>query len=103
MRNAASNRDFWERWHLNIGFNHLEYDFKRDKKFRYRILPFALVGVAGGFINGSIDFERTLKTGNFIFRSRNESTHFYAWNVVNTISYNSNIIEQIPTVFAHEG
>jgi len=29
--NAASNRNLWERWHINIGFNHLEYDLKRQK------------------------------------------------------------------------
>jgi len=102
VRNAASNRDFWERWYINIGFNHLEYDIKRDKRFRYRILPFALVGVSEGFIKGTLDFERTVKTGNFIFEAKEENPDFTGQTFVNSIKYNPDFIEVIPSAFAHE-
>ncbi|MDG3582124.1 hypothetical protein [Galbibacter pacificus] len=43
--NAASNINFWERWHLNIGFARFEYNLhpKKDKRnFYFKVMPFAL-------------------------------------------------------------
>ncbi len=102
VRNAASNRDLWERWHINIGFNHFEYDLKRERKFRYRILPFALAGVTEGFVKGSLDMEKSLLTGHFIFRSRENSPDYIAQTFVNSIKYDEDHYEERPSLIAHE-
>ncbi len=87
VSNAASNRDFWERWYLNIGFNHFEYDLKRERKFRYRILPFALIGVTDGFITGSLDMKKSLLTGHFVFGSSQLYNDRRGETYANTIKY----------------
>lgn len=35
IENAAANRDFYDRWHLNIGFNRLEFYTKDKFKVSY--------------------------------------------------------------------
>jgi len=102
VRNAASNRNFWERWHMNIGFNHLEYDIKRDKKFRYRVLPMALVGTIDGFIYGSMDIKRSIKLGQFIFKSKQNNPDYIGQTFVNSIKFVPNDIYTIPSVLTHE-
>lgn len=72
--NAASNRDFWERWHISFGFNYIEYDLKAKRRLRYRVLPFALYGNIDGFIKGRLDFRRTLYSGHFIFENNDLSS-----------------------------
>ena len=76
IMNAASNRNMWERWYINIGFNHLEYDFKRDKKLRYRVLPFAFIGVTEGLRRGTLDIKRSFASGTFVFREKYGSQNY---------------------------
>jgi hypothetical protein len=104
--NAASNRNFWERWHMDFGFNYLEYDFKRKRRLRYRILPFALTGNIYGFATSKFDFKRTLYTGHFIFRSTEIATvgerNPQGTTLVNTIQYERDIDIDLEGVLAHE-
>ncbi|MGF1560044.1 MAG: hypothetical protein ACFCUL_13220 [Flavobacteriaceae bacterium] len=74
--NAASNRNFWERWHIDYGFSYLEYDFKREKRLRYRVLPFALYGNISGFATAKFDLRRTLYTGQFVFEDSELKSNF---------------------------
>lgn len=67
IENAAANRDFWERWHLNIGFNRFELNTNENVKFKYRIMPFALFGTIAGFTKGQLSLSKSLKTGSFFF------------------------------------
>ncbi len=66
IENAAANRNFAERWHLNIGFNRLELYTQNTFKLKYRIMPFALNYVIYGFTQGNLDVNTSLKTGNFM-------------------------------------
>lgn len=105
--NAATNRNFWERWHLDFGFNYLEYDFKRKKKLRYRILPFALYGNVNGFVNGNLDLRRTLYAGQFIFKNKmiNSTWDFQPLGITkaNTIQFDPRFNNfSIEEVLAHE-
>ena len=65
--NAVSNINFWERWHLNIGFNRIEFYTKEKFKVRYRVMPFALAGTIATATKGRLDLERSLQTGTFVF------------------------------------
>lgn len=104
--NAAANRNFWERWHIDFGFNYLEYDFKREKKLRYRILPFALSGNAYGFTTSKFDFKRTLYSGHFIFKNKKlpkiRDIVPGGAALFNTIQFKRNINIDIEAVLAHE-
>jgi len=104
--NAAANRNFWERWHMDFGFNYLEYDFKREKKLRYRILPFALYGNAYGFTISKFDSKRTLYSGHFIFKNKklpkSKNGEPFGTALYNTIQFKRNINIDIEAVIAHE-
>lgn len=67
MENAASNISFWERWHINLGFNRFELNTKNKFKISYRIMPFAFVSTIYGFMKGKIDINKSLKMGTFVF------------------------------------
>ncbi len=85
--NAASNRNLWERWHINIGFNHLEYDFKRDKKLRYRILPLSFSRTIQGFTKGTLDVQRSFASGHFIFKEKYSNQDYYGRAMANSVLY----------------
>jgi len=69
IENAAANRDFWARWHLNIGFNRIEVNTKENFKLSYRIMPFDLAATGYYAIWSKPDWDLSLKTGTFVFRS----------------------------------
>ena len=104
--NAASNRNFWERWHIDYGFSYLEYDFKREKRLRYRVLPFALYGNISGFATAKFDLRRTLYTGQFVFEDRGFNTtdnELSGKARPNTIYFDTNLRDiKIKEVIAHE-
>ncbi|QLG44847.1 hypothetical protein [Costertonia aggregata] len=100
--NAASNRNFWEKWQLNFGFNYMEYDFKSEKKFKYRVMPFALVSVAEGFARGSLDLDRSLALGQFVFRSNEDNPDYLGQAFANTLKYVPNRELTTAEVLTHE-
>ena len=67
IENAAANRDFWTRWHLNIGFNRFEVSTENNVKFKYRIMPGTLAGAISSLTRGKFNPELSLKTGTPIF------------------------------------
>ena len=70
LNNAAANRDFYERWFINIGFNKLEIDFTEKPFFSYRLLPFALYGTVKGFTEGDFSLKLSLRSGTPVFKSQ---------------------------------
>lgn len=87
IENAAGNRDFWERWHLNIGFNRLEVDAKQNFRLRYRIMPAALFSTVYSFSEATLDPELSLRMGTFVFVTPEiaSNPHTYGISRVNTI------------------
>lgn len=73
IENAASNQNFWVKWHLNIGFNRFDIYTKDKFRLRYRIMPFSLGTTISGFINYSFDFSESLTFGTFVFTDENIS------------------------------
>ncbi|MDR5591520.1 hypothetical protein RE431_12805 [Christiangramia sp. SM2212] len=70
IENAAANRDFWARWHLNIGFNRIEVNTKDNFKISYRIMPFDLAATVYHSVNSRLDWNTSMKVGTFVFRSK---------------------------------
>lgn len=99
--NAAANRNFWERYYLDIGFCHLEFDLKRENRLQIRVLPFSFVGAVDGFVNGSFDFRRSLYTGVLFFKS-SRFEQFGGWAFYNNISLNDSVLENRSNLIAHE-
>lgn len=69
VESASSNRNFWEKWHMNIGFNRLEFETKNRFKVRYKILPISLALTVYVAVSNKFELKRTLQTGEFIFSS----------------------------------
>lgn len=67
IENASSNRNFWEKWHLNLGFNRLEFYTKDKLKVKYKIMPVSLFLTVYTGIGNKFELERTLQTGEIIF------------------------------------
>lgn len=69
IENAAANRDLWERWHLNIGFNRIEVNTKDNFRLSYRIMPLSLLLTGYAASKGKLDFKTSLSVGSFVFRT----------------------------------
>ena len=67
IENAAANRDFWTRWHLNIGFNRFEVYTNESFKMSYRIMPFAFYSAVANATEGDFNLRKSLKLGTFVF------------------------------------
>jgi hypothetical protein len=70
IENAATNRNFWEKWHLTFGFNRLEYDIKSEKKFHYKLMPLALVGTVWATTEGKFNLKYSLQSGTPVFLTK---------------------------------
>lgn len=68
IENAAANRDFWDRWHLNLGFTRLDVYTNDRLHFQYRIMPFSLFrAIQLQILEGGIDLNESLKLGVLVF------------------------------------
>jgi hypothetical protein len=65
-QNAASNRNFWEQWHINLWL--LRFDFEaKDRNFQARIFPSGLYGYLMLEAEGRLNLRRSLATGLLYF------------------------------------
>jgi hypothetical protein len=73
IENAASNRNFWEKWHLNVGFNRIEFYTKNGLKVKYKIMPVSFILTSTALISpeAKFEFKRAIQTGEFIFSNDN--------------------------------
>lgn len=108
IENAALNTNFWEVWHLNIGFNRLQFYTKDKFKVDYRIMPFSLGATVYGFTQGDLDFITSLKTGNFVFavnKFRGDNSEFIIGGlaIANVFLYKRNLdFFLLKEIIAHE-
>ncbi len=97
IENAAKNINFYDKWHIHIGFNRFEIETKEKLKFNYKVMPVALGGTIASLGQGKFNLKYTLQTGTPIFITKKRE---------NTITLvNSIVIEkhrEIPRSLAHE-
>jgi len=65
-QNAASNINFWERWHFNLGVLRFDYHITNNK-FQARLFPSSIYGIIVGGSQAKLNFKRSLQTGIMIF------------------------------------
>lgn len=67
IENASLNKNFWDRWHINIGFNRFEINTENRINIKYRIMPISLI-LTGIYAYGNkFELDKSLKTGELIF------------------------------------
>ena len=75
IENASLNTNFWDKWHMNIGFNRFEIYTTNKIKFKYKIMPVSLL-LTGVFAKGNkFELSHSLKTGELIFSVPGEFEH----------------------------
>lgn len=67
IENAASNRNFWEQWNLNIGFNRIEFHTQDRFQLKYKIQPVAFLLTAYTAVQNKFEPELSLRVGEFVF------------------------------------
>jgi len=70
--NASANKDFWEKWHINFGFNRIEFETKDKFSVKYKVMPVALVYTIGIASQTKLELDKSLKSGEFIFSSNTQ-------------------------------
>lgn len=65
--NAALNRDFWETWHLNIGFLRLEFHTKDQFLFKPKVMPVTLYFSLLAIIYADFEFNNSLTTSHLVY------------------------------------
>lgn len=102
--NAALNKNFWEKWHINIGFNRIEFETKNRFKVNYKILPISLFYTIGIASQAKFELGKSLKSGQFIFSSN--TNRFVETNSIG-VTYPGGIVLYTPDkdnfkVLSHE-
>jgi len=92
IENASSNRDFWEQWHFNIGFNRFEIYTKNKFKLKYRIMPVSFGLTIAVAFNTKFNLKKTLQTGEFIFSTNTLNYQPGARTYGNIITFTDNEI-----------
>jgi hypothetical protein len=100
VENASSNRNFWEKWHLNIGFNRIEFHTKDKFKVKYKIMPVSLALTFHTAINSKFEFKRSLQTGELIFSTTNYN-EYSGFAIGNVITINEKSIDSYD-IYSHE-
>jgi len=67
IENAASNRNFWEQWNLNIGFNRIEFHTKDRFQVKYRIQPVSFLLTTYTAFQNKWEPDLSLRVGEFVF------------------------------------
>ena len=65
-QNAASNINFWERWHFNLGVLRFDY-YVPEKKFQARFFPSSLYGIIDAVRQAIPNVKMSLQTGILIY------------------------------------
>ena len=104
VENAAANRDFYEKWHINYGFSRIELDVNDKVSVHYKVMPITLVFTIGIALQTKFELGQTLQTGQFVFSS---NTKRWAETNSNAIAYPGNIVYKpgepmFKNVIAHE-
>lgn len=94
-QNAASNINFWEKWHFNLGILRFDYEIAGNK-FRARLFPSSIYGTIVTARQGKLNLKRTLQTGIMIYE-RNGYVQLFGGpadgvGVVSSIAVNKNIV-----------
>lgn len=97
IENAAGNRNLWERWHLNIGFNRFEINATENFRLSYRIMPAALFSTVYSFTDAKLDPHLSLRMGTFVFKTHEiiSDPGIYGQSRVNTIVIKEGIMGRI--------
>ena len=74
IQNAAANEPFLQNWNFEYGLFRVDFSVKGESKFRFRILPMAVISSAVALTKGNLNLNTTLLTGVMCFRSR-DSIH----------------------------
>jgi hypothetical protein len=68
IENAASNKDFWENWHITLGFTRFDINIKDNVQIRYRVMPFSLLrAIQLQTISRNVDWNKSMKLGVLVF------------------------------------
>ena len=102
VQNAASNRNFWEHWHINLWLFRLDYNLP-ERRFQTRVFPSSIYGVLESRKNGKFNFSKSLKTGFIFLDAENTDYLGYASVTTMTVGVNSAVYPgYLYKVGAHE-
>jgi len=105
IENASSNKDFWEVWHFNIGFNRFEFHINNKFKFKYKVRPISLALTLTTAINKKPEWELMLRSGEVIFSTSKitglaSTAEAYTLNQV--VVFEDNSAFSFEQILAHE-
>jgi hypothetical protein len=85
VENAGANQKFLSSWHINFGFNRIDFQTERSFKVRYRVMPFALGSFVYASANGTFNLAQTLRVGQPFFRTEKLRTSAGGFAIANSI------------------
>ncbi|MGO3706328.1 MAG: hypothetical protein ACTJGD_00685 [Mesonia hippocampi] len=101
IENGAANRQVWERWHLHIGFNRLEFNVKDNWKVTYKIMPVSLLSTVYSAIDSKFEIKRSMQIGEFVFSKSRVEKNAGGYVLANAMVIQDKRMESYTTI-AHE-
>lgn len=106
VENAASNKKFWENWHINFYLTRLDYNFK-ENQFKARLSTSLVYGLLNQINTGKLNISKSLRSGFIIFdRDLPYEGYLDGDAIASTISYGVDLEvygeDEEYRLFAHE-
>ncbi len=99
VENASSNRDFWEKWHINFGFNRVEFYTKDKFRVKYKIMPVSLILGIYTAVGNKFELGKSLQIGEIVFS--NTVTKFSGRTYGNILLIEDKFLDN-HTLYSHE-
>lgn len=104
--NSALNKDFWEIWHINIGFSRFEFNFKDKFSVNHKLMPVAFIFTTGALLSQNFELKKSVQTGEFIFSHQNNKYSIASASpgviMYNRDFYNASNTNEIVSIAIHE-
>lgn len=104
IENAALNNKVYNKWHINIGFNRIEFDII-DKKINYKIMPAALIGTIISSTKSTFNLKYSIQTLTPVFIADNINraiTNINSIKIVKHISVNRYLAHEFIHVLQYD-
>jgi hypothetical protein len=67
IENASLNRNFYEQFNMNIGFNRVEFHLNDGFKVNYKVMPVSFINTIGIAFKAKFEWQKSLQTGEMVF------------------------------------
>lgn len=101
IENATLNRNFYDQFNFNFGFNRIEVYPANKFKVKYKLMPVSFILSLYVASQSKFEVEKTIATGELVFSSSKFDSRYRGLTIGNAVVLNSDFVQNKNTI-SHE-